>query len=66
MGLRSYLTVEINRYWEIRLSECKKYLEKNNFDAFIAETLLIAWTVRVLIGSVIYGRFMKNHTLREE
>jgi len=58
--------VEINRYWEIRLSECKKYLEKNNFDAFIAETLLIAWTVRVLIGSVIYGRFMKNHTLREE
>ena len=66
MGLRSYLTVEINRYWEIRLSECKKYLEKNNFDAFIAETLLIAWTVRVLIGFVIYGQFMKNHTPKAE
>ena len=30
--------MEINRYWEIRLSDCKKSLEKNNFDAFIAET----------------------------
>jgi hypothetical protein len=30
--------MEINRYWEIKLSDCKKSLEKNNFDAFIAET----------------------------
>jgi len=32
------MTVKNNRYWEIRLSNCKKSLEKNNFDAFIAET----------------------------
>jgi len=32
------MTVKNNRYWEIRLSNCKNSLEKNNFDAFIAET----------------------------
>lgn len=30
--------MQINRYWEIRLKNCKNALEKNNFDAFIAET----------------------------
>jgi len=27
-----------SKYWERRLSDCKNSLEKNNFDAFIAET----------------------------
>ena len=30
--------MQINRFWEIRLKNCKSALEKNNFDAFIAET----------------------------
>jgi L-lactate utilization protein LutB len=32
------MIVKNNRYWELRLSNCKNSLEKNNFDAFIAET----------------------------
>lgn len=30
--------MQISKYWERRLSDCKNSLEKNNFDAFIAET----------------------------
>ena len=30
--------MKINRSWEIRLKNCKSALDKNNFDAFIAET----------------------------
>ena len=30
--------MQINRFWEIRLKNCKSALDKNNFDAFIAET----------------------------
>ncbi len=30
--------MEISSYWELRLSDCKKSLEKNNFDAFIASS----------------------------
>lgn len=28
----------MEKYWELRLSNCKKALEKNNFNAFIAQT----------------------------
>jgi hypothetical protein len=27
--------MQISKYWERRLSDCKNSLEKNNFDAFI-------------------------------
>ena len=30
--------MQISKYWERRLSDCKNSLEKNNFDAFIAGT----------------------------
>jgi hypothetical protein len=30
--------MQISKYWERRLSDCKNSLEKNNFDAFIAAT----------------------------
>jgi len=28
----------MEKYWEIRLNNCKRALEKNNFGAFIAQT----------------------------
>ncbi len=28
----------MKKYWKLRLNDCKRALEKNNFDAFIAET----------------------------
>jgi hypothetical protein len=28
----------MEKYWELRLKNCKNALEKNNFGAFIAET----------------------------
>ena len=39
--------MQINRYWQKRLSNCKNSLEKNNFDAYIAETPSDAKTIVV-------------------
>ena len=39
--------MQISKYWERRLSDCKNSLEKNNFDAFIAETPSEAKTIVV-------------------
>ncbi|MBW2610766.1 MAG: lactate utilization protein [Deltaproteobacteria bacterium] len=41
------MTMQINRYWQKRLSNCKISLEKNNFDAYIAETPSDAKTIVV-------------------
>jgi len=39
--------MQINRYWQKRLSNCKISLETNNFDAYIAETPSDAKTIVV-------------------
>jgi L-lactate utilization protein LutB len=44
----------IDKYWNFRLTECKKALEKNNFEAYIAETSAEAKQIvleRIIPGS---------------
>ncbi|MBT8349727.1 MAG: lactate utilization protein [Deltaproteobacteria bacterium] len=45
--------MQIDRYWEVRLKNCKTALEKNNFDAFIAETL--SDVKKIVIDQILPG-----------